>query len=108
MSGASFDDILQTLVAASQYGQDFREGGLYAKESPDGENNYIDPYTEPGDLMLMSPSIHHGVAPVDPEEQYDWRSDSGRWIVMPILLYSDYEGMSVVRPRGVDTEAIDQ
>lgn len=92
---------LQTLVAASQYGEDFFEGGLYAKSTPEGERNYIDPMTEPGDLMLISPGIRHGVAPVDPESAYDWHSNSGRWIMMPIMLHSDYAGASVTRPRGL-------
>ena len=92
---------LQTLIAASQYGEDFFEGGLYAKEVSESERNYVDPFTEPGDLMLISPGIFHGVAPVDPEESYAWRANSGRWIIMPIMLYSDYAGMRVTRPRGL-------
>ena len=95
---------LQTLIATSEYGKDFRQGGLYAKESAEGERNFIDPYTEPGDLMLLSPGIHHGVAPVDPDEEYNWRIDRGRWVIMPIMLYSDYLGTSVTRPRGLESE----
>jgi hypothetical protein len=92
---------LQTIVAASQYGTDFRVGGLYAKERSDGDRYYVDPFAEPGDLILLSPGIHHGVAPVDPIEPYDWRRAAGRWIIMPIVLHSDYAGTSVTRPRGV-------
>lgn len=92
---------LQTLIAASAYGRDFEVGGLYAKDDPDGPKNFVDPYTEPGDLMLLSPGIRHGVAPIDPELPYDWRADKGRWVIMPIMLYSDYLGTSVTRPRGV-------
>lgn len=92
---------LQTLIAGSQFGKDFEEGGLYAKESPDGDRVYLDSYTEPGDLILLSPGIHHGVAPVDPSQQYDWQSEMGRWIVLPIMLHSDYAGTSVTRPKGV-------
>lgn len=95
---------LQTLIAASQYGEDFSEGGLYARSTPEGERNYVDPWTEPGDLMLISPGIRHGVAPVDETSEYDWRSNTGRWIIMPIMLHSDYAGTNATRPRSVDGE----
>lgn len=94
---------LQTLIAASQYGTDFREGGLYARRDADDRRNFIDPHAEPGDLMLLSPGIRHGVAPIDPDKAYDWRLEAGRWIIMPIMLYSDYAGNTVTRPRGLGT-----
>ena len=93
---------LQTLISTSAYGSDFSEGGLYARQSNDGPRVYVDQYADPGDLMLLSPGIHHGVAPIDPDADYDWRVESGRWIIMPIMLYSDYLSGSVTRPRGVE------
>lgn len=92
---------IQTLVQASRYGEDFQEGGLYARAERDGEKYFVDPYTEPGDLMVLSPGIHHGVEPIDPSVDYDRHSNSGRWIVLPIIVSSDYPDPSVVKPTEV-------
>ncbi len=93
---------IQTIIQASQYGVDFKEGGVYGKASATSEPFMIDPHTEPGDLIVMSPGIHHGVLPVDSSEDYDWQKNEGRWMVMPIILYSDYPHAKNVKPKEVE------
>jgi hypothetical protein len=92
---------LQTLVQASQIGTDFETGGLFARSEPNGKKHYLDPHTEPGDLILLSPGIHHGVDPIDIDTEFRWEGNAGRWIIMPIIVSSDYPNPAVVRPSEV-------
>lgn len=92
---------IQTLVQASRPGHDYQSGGLYARMEADGEKFYIDPHTELGDLMVLSPGVRHGVEAVDPEVEYAIDENTGRWIVMPIIVASDYPNPEVVRPQQV-------
>jgi hypothetical protein len=90
---------IQTLVVASEMGRDFNEGGLYARERADAEPQYLDYGTGPGDLIVLSPGIQHGVAPVDPNRpDYAWRSNSGRWIIIPIIVATDYPEFHPPKP----------
>jgi hypothetical protein len=81
---------IQTLIQASKYGEDFSSGGLYAKLNKDSEKIFLDQYTDIGDLILISPGIIHGVDVIDPEEEYNWKKNSGKWTILPIILNSDY------------------
>jgi hypothetical protein len=80
---------IQTLVCASRFGVDYSSGGVYARATPESEPEPLDPYLAPGDLLVMSPGIPHGVAPVDPAQPYDWQSDNGRWMILPLVVASD-------------------
>ncbi|HWV86408.1 MAG TPA: hypothetical protein VNZ62_13250 [Capillimicrobium sp.] len=92
---------LQTIVQASTIGEDFQTGGLYLRESPDSEQIWVDPHTEMGDLMVLTPEAPHGVAPVDPEAECDWSVRDGRWMILPIILRSDYNMDPATKPRAV-------
>jgi len=92
---------IQTLVQASRLGEDFQRGGLFARETPTSERFYIDRFTGPGDFMVLSPAIQHGVDTVDPEDVLDWNSNNGRWIILPIFVYSDYPHPENVKPAQV-------
>ncbi len=81
---------IQTIVQASEYGHDFDSGGLFARADPGAEKIYFDPISNPGDLLVLSPGIPHGVDPIDPEVEYDWRVNRGRWMVVPVFLNPDY------------------
>tara|TARA_B110001452_G_scaffold101360_1_gene84097 strand:- start:3211 stop:3975 length:765 start_codon:yes stop_codon:yes gene_type:complete len=90
---------IQTIVQASEFGNDFKSGGVYAKLSEQGEKFYIDPHTEVGDLIVLSPSVLHGVGEIDAEiEEINWNENSGRWMIMPIIIHSDYESPDNVKP----------
>ncbi|HEY9870824.1 MAG TPA: hypothetical protein V6D08_16790 [Candidatus Obscuribacterales bacterium] len=92
---------IQTLVQASTWGIDYQEGGLYARKDLDSEKFFIDSYTQPGDLIVLSPDIPHGVAPVDPAAPYDWKTNHGRWIIIPLIVASDYPNPDAVKPRQI-------
>ncbi|MEM9201947.1 MAG: hypothetical protein AAGC53_09820 [Actinomycetota bacterium] len=93
--------LVQTLIQASRPGVDYRSGGLYVRLEESGEKFYVDPHTELGDLMVLSPGIRHGVEPVDPDVvDGDWRSNDGRWVIMPIIIHSD-EAKNAERPLQV-------
>lgn len=88
--------LVQTLVIASEYGHDFESGGVYLN---DGKKKlFIDQYTEIGDMIVMSPKYKHGVAEIDKNKDYLWNENSGRWIIMPILLFSDYKKFNAKKP----------
>jgi hypothetical protein len=90
---------IQTLVQASRYGVDFKSGGVFVRASEGDDRIYVDPYTEPGDMIVMSPGIPHGVDHVDPDREYAWRENSGRWIILPLFLMSDYPRPDNTKPR---------
>jgi len=92
---------VQTLIQASRPGVDFTTGGLFACAGDGAAPFAIDPLTEPGDLIVMSPAIRHGVAPIHPDEPYAWTENSGKWTVIPIILASDMAAGPVERPRPV-------
>jgi hypothetical protein len=92
---------IQTLVAASQIGVDYRSGGVYARECASAERVFLDPYLQPGDLLVMSPGIQHGVDYIDSEVEYDWQHNTGRWMIMPIIVGSDYPNPEIKKPLQV-------
>lgn len=96
---ASSFALIQTLVQASQWGVDFRSGGLFAREREGAPKTYLDPLSAPGDLLVMSPAIPHGVDPIDADDEYAWQDDRGKWTIIPIIVNSDYERPDNVKPR---------
>lgn len=93
---------VQTLIQASQPGKDYAVGGLYVRDPDVGVVN-IDPLTNKGDLILASPGVRHGVAAIDPDHPLDWNREDGRWIIMPIIIHSDYKEDAALKPRSVGT-----
>ena len=90
---------IQTIIQASDPGTDFQAGGLYVREHEGAEPVEIDPHSSMGDLLVLSPDIRHGVAPVDPDAELDWDAADGRWMIMPIVIRSDHEAGE--KPRQV-------
>lgn len=97
-------NLIQTIIQASWPKKDFKSGGVYGRKSSDSERFFIDAFTEPGDLIVMSPRIHHGVDPIDPDLSYDWNSNRGRWMIMPIIVASDYPNPETSKPFEVVTD----
>jgi hypothetical protein len=97
--------LIQTIVQASDYGEDFTSGGLYIRPSPESEPVLIDPHTEMGDLVVASPAVRHGVLPIDPSRELDWRRTDGRWMILPVVIRSDYQADPGTKPRMVDKAA---
>jgi hypothetical protein len=89
---------MQIVVQASQKGKDFADGGVYVRKKLGAEPIYLDGLTEPGDLIVIAPAIPHGVAPIDQDRSFDWNSEQGRWIVLPIIVHSDYPTAENVKP----------
>jgi hypothetical protein len=92
---------LQTIIQASQIGEDFKSGGLYLRPDPSGEPVWVDQHSEPGDLMVLTPDAPHGVAPVDPDDELDWSRADGRWMILPIILRSDYDMDPETKPKAL-------
>lgn len=93
--------MIQTIIQASTPGRDFSEGGLYFRASEEAEPVYLDGGTEPGDLIVLTPNVRHGVAPIDPSARLDWELETGRWMVLPIILRSDYNMDPATKPRQI-------
>jgi hypothetical protein len=89
---------IQTLVAASEFGKDYRVGGVYARATTSDQRTYLDPLLKPGDLLVMSPGIPHGVEAIDPDLPYEWQTNDGRWMILPIIVGSDYPNPEVNKP----------
>ncbi|CAG9169539.1 hypothetical protein LMG32289_01720 [Cupriavidus pampae] len=80
---------VQTIIQAADPGLDYHTGGLYINDPEFGVVN-IDPLTRKGDLILASPGVKHGVAPIDDDQELQWDTTKGRWIIMPIIIHSDH------------------
>ncbi len=89
--------MVQTLIVASNYGIDFKKGGVYIR--PKKNRIFLDKYTKAGDMIIMSTRYPHGVEKIDSQYNYSWEINSGRWIIMPILLFSDYKKFKAVKPK---------
>lgn len=89
---------IQTLIAASEFGKDYAKGGVFARPAPGADKAYLDPYLGLGDMLVMSPGIRHGVDPIDPEQPYEWRTNDGRWMVLPLIVSSDYPNAPGTKP----------
>jgi hypothetical protein len=92
---------IQTIIQASDPAVDFTAGGLYVREHEGAEAVPVDPHSRMGDLLVLSPDIRHGVAPVDPDAPLDWDAADGRWMIMPIFIRSDHEATADEKPRQV-------
>ena len=92
---------IQTLIVASVFGKDFKEGGVYARKELNGEKFYIDSYTEIGDMIVMSPGIPHGVESINDNDEYSPNINNGRWIILPLFLQSDYQSFNNVKPKQI-------
>jgi hypothetical protein len=88
---------VQTIIQASVPGRDYYQGGLYINHPLFGIIN-IDPLTSKGDLVLASPGVKHGVAPIDPDQPLKWEAQNGRWIIMPIIIHSDHVNDPSLKP----------
>lgn len=73
----------------SQRGVDYRAGGIYFLR-PDESKEDMEPHVDPGDFMLVFPTVFHGVDTVDPGTPLDWDSSGGRWFIGPASIDSDY------------------
>lgn len=62
---------------------------------------HVDGLTKKGDLILISPDVRHGVLPIDPNVALNWNSTGGRWIIMPIVIYSDLVTAPNTKPVGL-------
>ena len=89
---------IQTLVAASQLDKDYHQGGVFGRTDADAKPSYLDSYVSPGDLLVMSPGIRHGVQDIDPDAPYEWRENHGRWMILPIIVSSDYPNPENKKP----------
>ena len=90
---------LQTIIQGSDPGEDFEQGGLYAHDDATGERLDIEPHSRMGDLMVLSPNVRHGVAPVDPGAELDWSRGDGRWMILPVIIRSDYDTDPENKPK---------
>jgi hypothetical protein len=70
--------VVPTLMM-SEPGVDFHEGGAFMKNTG-GDLIWIEKYARPGDVVLFSPQLVHGVAPIDPEAALNWTAFEGRWM----------------------------
>jgi hypothetical protein len=93
--------LLQTIVQASTPGVDYEGGGLYMRTGESDEPTMLDPYSDVGDLFALTPDVRHGVAAIDPARPLDWSLDRGRWMILPIVIRSDYNMDPATKPRQV-------
>lgn len=88
----------QTVIQLSAPGVDYESGGFFVRDSSGTVSN-LDKLTGKGDLLVISPGLSHGVESIDPDENLDWNSSDGRWIMLPVILLSDHFSDTAERPR---------
>lgn len=69
------------LLMMSELGVDFREGGIFARTA-EGRLIFIENDAKPGDVVLFSAEMPHGVATIDPTAIANWPSFEGRWMAI--------------------------
>lgn len=69
------------LLMMSDKSQDFKAGGGYAVTEKD-EIIDLDSLMNKGDLLFFNAEVMHGVQVIDPEDELDWLSFRGRWIMI--------------------------
>ena len=76
------------MAAMSNKNIDFKTGGLYVEKKR--VKHYIDDHLAIGDVYLMNPQTIHGVDPIDvnSNNNVEWDSIKGRWILFPALIES--------------------
>jgi len=82
------------IVIMSKRGVDFETVGLYLEPKP-GQILDVEPFVEPGDLIVFDQSVPHGVAPVDPHlgPELHWDDDRGRWMMFStITRFNSFHG----------------
>jgi ectoine hydroxylase-related dioxygenase (phytanoyl-CoA dioxygenase family) len=45
-----------------------------------GDVIWVEKHARPGDVVLFSPQLVHGVAPIDPKAELNWPAFEGRWM----------------------------
>jgi len=95
---------VQTLVQLSERGKDFTQGGLYYRSSIAGQKISLEEALEPGDLLLLSPGLPHGVEAIDPDQPLDWKSRRGRLMAVPIIVHSDCSLDATMRSKMVKSD----
>lgn len=92
---------IQNLIVASSFNVDYSQGGVFARANILSEKQYIDQFTEIGDMIVMSPGIPHGVDPIDPDSFYSSHLNTGRWIILPLFLQSDVIEVNNIKPKQI-------
>lgn len=92
---------IQTIIQASEVGVDFRSGGLFMRPVEGGAVTALDEHTELGDLLILSPNVRHGVLPIDPGSAINWNHEDGRWMILPVIIRSDYNMDPSTKPKAV-------
>ena len=75
--------LLQPLMLAvfmSKRGEDFEAGGFYVI-GPRNKRIDIEDQMEVGDMLVVYPTVVHGVAVIDPHKPVDWGAWQGRWFL---------------------------
>ena len=88
--GEHFDHVakfslFQAVIPAFDFGKDFKTGGLYLRDK-NKTVEFFDHEMSAGDLVLLSTTDGHGVSPIDPEFEYDWKRNTGRWSIVPLII----------------------
>jgi hypothetical protein len=92
---------IQTIIQASRYGRDFETGGVYLRVAEGAPPITLDEHTEVGDLLVLSPNVRHGVLPIDPGRSLDWQREDGRWMILPVIIRSDYNMDPETKPKAM-------
>lgn len=69
------------ILLMSKKGKDFKKGGVYV-ENDNGEKYYFDEIGDPGDVVFFNAKWPHGVDNIDPDNNLDWTSFKGRWMML--------------------------
>jgi hypothetical protein len=79
----SYGEVHMIINGSTLY-KDFNSGGIYFLQGS-GQKIDIEQYWSKGDLILFNAcKIYHGVAPVDPDEKFDWLTSKGRYTFSPV------------------------
>jgi hypothetical protein len=77
------------VVKMTEKGKDYNKGGLYFIDQNDNKVE-VEDKIDLGDMYFAFPTVLHGVDAIDPEEEVNWNSIEGRWILGFYSMNSDH------------------
>lgn len=69
------------IMVMSRKGEEYQRGGAYVVNEND-DQIVLDDLCDYGDVIYFNAQCRHGVETIDPNEQEDWLSFEGRWMLL--------------------------
>jgi hypothetical protein len=81
---------LNCAIYGTEFGKDYHSGGFFVRDANTKSKIHLDSAVKAGDMIFFFPGMYHGIDPIDPEDEIDYKSKKGRWFFNYNLLESHH------------------